>query len=641
MRRLVVRLRSRSVAFVHDLLMLPVAWLGAFYLRFNLEPVPLVYLEQAYQLLPMVVLINGTVFWMQGLYRGVWRFASLPDLVRIVKAVAVGVAVTAIAIFLVTRMEALPRSVLPLQALLLVVLLGGPRLLYRWLKDRNLYRADARNVLIVGAGDAGERLVRELLRDRQHQFRPIGFVDDDPAKRGMEIHGIRVLAKCSKLPRVVRQRSVALVVLAMPSATGEQMRRMAGLCEAGGVAVRTMPDLRALMSGRAGPADLRRLSIDDLLGRAPVSLDWETIRAGAADRCIMVTGGAGSIGAELCRQLARLAPRRLLVVDRHEFGLYEIERELKSNFARLDFTVRLGDVCDRAGMSELFASEKPDVVFHAAAYKHVPMLENQVREAVRNNVLGTRNIAELAAAHKTPAMVLISSDKAVNPTNVMGATKRIAEIYCQNVNDKVPGTRYITVRFGNVLGSAGSVVPLFKQQIEAGGPVTVTDPAMQRYFMTIPEASQLILEAGAVGQGGEIYVLDMGEPVHISYLAEQMISLAGKTVGKDIMIEYAGLRPGEKLFEELFHEHENVRATVRDKLLLAEFRTVDWERFEARLDALLGACARSCVSGFDEASFDEAEILRLVVELVPEYVPQGHSVGREANNVVELKSARR
>ncbi|MBT6275823.1 MAG: polysaccharide biosynthesis protein [Chromatiales bacterium] len=624
---MVKRLRSRSAAFVHDLIMIPVAWLGAFFLRFNLEEVPVVYLDQAYSLLPMVVLIYGAVFWLQGLYRGVWRFASLPDLVRIVRAVAIGVAVTAIAIFFVTRMEAMPRSVLPLQALLLIILLGGPRLLYRWFKDRKLYRPDAQNVLVVGAGEAGESLVRELLRDGASRYRPIGFVDDDPVKKGLEIHGLRVLAKCAKISRVVEAEGVDLIVLAVPSATGEQIRRVVEFCDRAGVPVRSMPDLDALMSGRAGPSELRQLSIEDLLGRAPVSLDWQSIRAGVAGKTVVVTGGAGSIGSELVRQLVTLNPRRLVVVDRSEFGLYEIEREFTSRHSDVDFVVRLRDMCDRAGIDELMRTERPDVVFHAAAYKHVPMLEAQAREGVRNNVLGTRNVAECAVSAGVSAVVLISSDKAVNPTNVMGATKRIAEIYCQNANERAPRTRFVTVRFGNVLGSAGSVVPLFQQQIENGGPVTVTDPQMKRYFMTIPEASQLILEAGAVGKGGEIFVLDMGDPVRIGYLAEQMITLAGKRAGDDIEIIYTGLRPGEKLFEELFHESENLRSTGREKLLLAEFRAVDWERFNNRVNQLLEACEQ----------YNDARIRQLVAELVPEYAPHDPAT----NNVIRLETARR
>jgi FlaA1/EpsC-like NDP-sugar epimerase len=603
--------------------MIPVAWLGAYWLRFNLGAIPDLYLETALSLLPLVMVVNGGVFWYLGLYRGVWRFASLPDLVRIVKAVVVGAAIATIAIFLLTRMSTVPRSVIPLQSLLLMLLLGGPRLLYRLVKDRKLYGASARSVLIVGAGDAGEGLARDLLRNPQLGLKPIGFVDDDPAKKGMEIRGLRVLAKTGKLPRVVEDRSVQLVLLAIPSAGAREMRRAVELCERAEVRFRTVPPLENLLAGTASLVDLREVAIEDLLGREPVSLDWQSMRGLIAGRKILVTGGAGSIGAELCRQVASLGPASLCVVDQSEYGLYRVEQELGTAFAQLDLKVRLADMADRAGVDWVMANVQPDVVFHAAAYKHVPMLETQLREAIRNNVLGTRNVASSAADHEVSVVVLISTDKAVNPTNVMGASKRLAEIFCQNANRVHNSTRYITVRFGNVLGSAGSVVPLFKEQIARGGPVTVTDPKMQRYFMTIPEACQLILEAGAVGHGGEIFVLDMGEPVSIRYLAEKMISLAGKRVGEDIEIVYSGVRPGEKLFEELFHAQENLSSTGRDKLLLAQVRAVDWATLNAELDTLVEACAR----------FDERAMQTVLASLVPEYRQTNH----ESDNVIPME----
>jgi FlaA1/EpsC-like NDP-sugar epimerase len=606
-------------------MMVPVAWLGAFSLRFNLQTVPEVHLSVAYDLLPLVMGVSACVFWLHGLYRGVWRFASLPDLVRIFQAVVVSVATIAVLILLWTGMQDLPRSVLPLHALLLMMLLGGPRLAYRWVKDRQFVIGNAQNVLIVGAGDAGERLVREMRREVRFGYVPVGFVDDDQAKRGLEIQGVRVLAKCARLAQIVDDRSIDLVVLAIPSATAAERRRLVGLCEQADVPVRTMPDLNEIMAGRAQIADLRELSIEDLLGRDPVSLDWQSIRQGVADRTVLVTGGAGSIGSELCRQLARLGPRRLVVLDQNEFGLYTIDEQLREAHPDLDFTISLRDVCDRPAMERLFADERPDVVFHAAAYKHVPMLERQMREAVRNNVLGARHVAECSVANSVGTVVLISTDKAVNPTNVMGATKRIAEVYCQNADIQASDTRFVTVRFGNVLGSAGSVVPRFRAQIAAGGPVTVTHPEMQRYFMTIPEACQLIMEAGTVGEGGEIFVLDMGDPVKIEYLAEQMITLAGKRPRDDIAITYTGLRPGEKLFEELFHEQEALRATKSDKLLLAKVRQVDWIWLNRKLDELLSACDR----------YDENRLRALIAELVPEY----QAAPPRKDNVIPLERA--
>ncbi len=627
MRRLMRRLRTRTAAFVHDLCMIPVAWLGAYWLRFNLGDVPGLYWDTAVSLLPLVIAVNGAVFWYFGLYRGIWRFASMPDLVRITKAVIAGVLISAVAIFMVTRMQTVPRSVLPLQALLLILALGGPRLAYRWTRDRALYVGGAQSVLIVGAGDAGEGLARELLRDPALRMRPIGFVDDDPAKKGLEIRGLRVLAKTGKLPRVVREKRAELVLLAMPSATSEQIRRVVELCEDAKVPFRTVPLLGDLLEGKANLSDLREVSIEDLLGRDSVSLDWASIRNGVADKTVLVTGGAGSIGSELCRQIAEIGPTELVIFDQSEFGLYSIEQELAAKHPQLKLTVCLGDAVDQRNVERTMATVRPAVVFHAAAYKHVPMLEAQMREAIRNNVQGARNVARAAVTQQVETVVLISTDKAVNPTNVMGASKRIAEVYCQNADRQHPQTRFITVRFGNVLGSAGSVVPLFERQIRAGGPVTVTHPDMKRYFMTIPEACQLIMEAGAIGRGGEIFVLDMGEPVEISYLAEQMITLAGKRVGADVEIVYTGLRPGEKLVEELFHERENLAPTGREKLLLAQTRTVDWDWLNRQLDDLMSACER----------YDEGEVKRLVSDLVPEYV----NLADETGNVIPLESARR
>ena len=514
------RLRTRTAAFTHDLLMIPAAWFGAFWLRFNLGKIPDPYLDPLLMALPFLVMIQGSVFWYFGLYRGVWRFASVLDLMRIVKATFVGVALTALGMFLVTRMHGVPRSVFPLYGLLLVVLLGGPRLVYRWIKDHKLLTLPGTRILIVGAGLAGEMLVRDLLRNPQAGIRPVGFLDDDSAKKGKEIHHVRVLGKTDRLGSVVERLSVDLVLLAVPSATSKQMRRLVELCEQTDVAFRTLPQMQDLVSGRVTVNALREVRIEDLLGREPVSLDWEGIAEGVRERVVMVTGAGGSIGSELCRQLGRLAPDALILLDNSEFGLFNIEREMRARFPGLTIYPCLADVRDEPAVEHVFEEHSPTLVFHAAAYKHVPMLQSQVREAVHNNVLGTSNLASAASRHDCECFVLISTDKAVHPTNVMGTTKRVAEIICCNLSLS-SSTRFVTVRFGNVLGSAGSVVPLFQEQIKAGGPVTVTHPDVKRFFMTIPEACQLIMQATILGEGGEIFVLDMGEPVKIRYLAEQ------------------------------------------------------------------------------------------------------------------------
>jgi FlaA1/EpsC-like NDP-sugar epimerase len=589
--------------------MIPIAWFAAYLLRFNLESIPSIYLNQALAILPLVVLIQGAAFWYFGLYRGVWRFASVPDFIRILKAIVVGVLVGAVAVFLLTRMQNVPRSIFPLYGLILILLLGGPRMIYRWLKERQLYVSATQRALIVGAGGAGEMLVRDILRDHGYGYQPAGFIDDAPRKLGMEVHGVRVLGSCDDIAMICKQHRIDLILIAIPSADSKEMRRIVGHCEAAGVPMRTLPRFQDLVVGRSVANELREISIEDLLGREPVSLDWQQIRAEVKGKTILVTGGGGSIGSELCRQIACLEPGALVIFDNSEFNLYSIEMELRGAHPSISLRAELGDVCDVPAVRRVFAERCPEIVFHAAAYKHVPMLESNAREAMRNNVLGTRNVAVSASENLCDAFVLISTDKAVNPGNVMGASKRVAEMICQNMGRKVPATRFITVRFGNVLDSAGSVVPLFRKQIARGGPVTVTHPEVKRYFMTIPESCQLIMEASAVGTGGEVFVLDMGEPIKINYLAEQMVRLAGKVPGTDVEINYTGLRPGEKLFEELFHPNEALVQTPHEKLLLARLRDVDWERFEASVESVEESC-HTC---------DELALRSLLGALVPEY----------------------
>ncbi|MFQ5643171.1 MAG: polysaccharide biosynthesis protein [Thiogranum sp.] len=601
--------------------MIPVAWFGAYWLRFNLGVIPGEHLSRAVDLLAVVALIQIVSFRYFGLYRGVWRFASMPDLIRITKAVLVGIAFSAAVIFLATRMQGVPRSVFPVYGLLLIALLGGSRFLVRWSKDRGIYTGESKKLLIVGAGKAGEMLVRDLLRNRKESYQPVGFVDDNVLKQGSEIHGVRVLSSCSEMIDLVERLGVDLVVLALPSASSSDMRRLVGLCEKTGVPFRTLPPLDRLMSGQITINQLREVSIDDLLGREPVSLDWNAIELELKDQTVLVTGAGGSIGSELCRQIAGLQPARLILLDSSEFNLYSIELELMKDYPRLKISRCLNDIIDAAAIERIFSSVRPDVVFHAAAYKHVPMLEDQLREAARNNIEGTRTMADIADRFDCEAFVMISTDKAVNPANVMGTSKRAAEIYCQNLNQRSQ-TRFVTVRFGNVLGSAGSVVPLFNKQIESGGPVTVTHREISRYFMTIREACQLILQASVMGKGGEIFVLDMGEPIKISYLAEQMIRLSGKVPGEDIAIVYTGLRPGEKLYEELFHEKEALQSTGHAKILLARHRGFAWERLQEIMDHLNTACIE----------YDEHALRALMKELVPEwnsYVVPDHDADHE------------
>jgi len=624
MRVLISKISQRWIVVAHDLFMVPVAWLGAYWLRFNLEAFPAHMFIQALTDLPFVLVIQAGTLWFFGVYRGIWRFASVPDLIRIIKAVVAGVVVIAIAVFLVSRLEGVPRSVFPLYGLLLLILLSGPRMAYRWLKDHALPMTTGQPTLIVGAGHGAEMLVRDLLRAKDTGYQPVGFVDDDPRNRGKEIHGLRVIGATTDIPRLVTAYGVQLIVIAVPSANAREMRRIVEQCELGGVPFRTLPGVADIVAGRAVLQTLREVSIDDLLGREQVSLDWQAISSGLGAKTVLVSGGGGSIGSELCRQVARLQPAGLVILENSEFNLYQIEMELRQAYPELTLHVHLCDVTDSVAVTHWMQHYRPSVVFHAAAYKHVPLLEHQVREALHNNVLGTRTLALAADRCGCNTFVLISTDKAVNPTNVMGASKRVAEIFCQSL-DRHSTTHFITVRFGNVLGSAGSVVPLFRQQIARGGPVTVTHPEVTRFFMTIPEASQLIMQAAVMGKGGEIYVLDMGEPVKIVYLAEQMIRLAGKVPGEDVEIVYSGLRPGEKMYEELFHEKESLMGTAHEKILLARHRETDWGELQGLMDRL-----DAQVNGYDEQSLAD-----LLQALVPEFKPDDVVAD---TNVVPLNS---
>ncbi len=605
-----IRFRPRTIIFLHDLSMIPLAWFGAYWLRFNLETIPDEFRYSAFLFLPLVIAIQTGVFWFFGLYRGVWRFSSLPDLIRIMKSVFLGIFLIAGSLFLFNRLQGVPRSVVPLYVCILLLFLCIPRFIYRFWKERAFIEHTGKRALIVGAGAAGEMLVRDLLSNRHADYIPVVFADDSKDKYRREIRGIRVEGAIRQIPDMVEQWNIETILIAIPSADDSQMRTIVEICEACRIPFQTLPSVRELLSGSVTKDSLRDVSIEDILGREPVNLDWRNIRRELKGKKIIVTGGGGSIGSELCRQLAGIQPEKLIIFDQSEFNLYKINANLNNQFPELEHEAVLGDVTNRQVVKNIIEIHQPDVIFHAAAYKHVPLLENQVREAVYNNFIGTRTLAECAVGAGVQRFVLISTDKAVNPTNVMGATKRAAEILCQNL-DKPGSTRFTTVRFGNVLNSDGSVVPLFREQIKAGGPVTVTDPEITRYFMTIPEACQLIMQAEAVGEGGEIFVLDMGRPVKISYLAEQLIRLSGKVPGVDIEIKYVGLRPGEKLYEELFHDQEMMVETGYEKIHQAKARLYDKKTWEAQTENLVQACSRN----------NNKKIREILKKLVPEYRP--------------------
>lgn len=611
------KLYKKIPVIAFDIVSIPVAWYLAYWLRYNMKPLlNNVLTRESLLALSLLMVVQVSCYYYFKVYRGLWRFSSINDVQRITKAILTAILLTIPLLYLTSLLSFIPRSVLPLYAMIMSILLCGARLLMRTYFDKSSlpYAAiTVQRVLIIGAGQAGEGLVRDL--KRTHNYEPVGIVDDDPDKFGLEIHGVRVLGSTNELATLIIDNPVDLIFIALPSARSAVMRRIVDLCEACKVPFRTLPGIAALASGHVQVNALREVNLEDLLGRDQVELEWGKIAACIENKHIIITGGGGSIGSELCRQVLALYPKKLLIIDNAEFNLYSIEQELGAKYPRTQIELLLASVTDRAAIEFNFRRFSPHIVFHAAAYKHVPMLENQVRIAVQNNVMGTQVVAEASVAVNAEKFILISTDKAVNPTNVMGTTKRIAEIYCQNLNERVD-TQFITVRFGNVLGSAGSVVPLFKKQLQAGGPLTVTHPDIQRYFMTIPEASQLILQAMANGTGSEIFVLDMGEPIKISYLAKQMIHLSGKIPGKDIEIEYTGLRPGEKLYEELFHESEQLAATEHAKLFKAKFRKLDWTELTETIRLLNMACVRH--------NSDELHIL--LKSLVPEFKSQLDSV---------------
>jgi FlaA1/EpsC-like NDP-sugar epimerase len=562
----------RAIVFAHDVVVAAIAWLLAFWLRFNLD-IPEEYEQVMLSRLPWVLAIHVLVFWTLGLYRGLWRYASLPDLQRILMAVGVAALAVPAVLPLAHLNEGVPRSVYLIAPVFLVMAMGGSRFAYRaWREGRLaplIAHPQATPVLVLGAGAAAAALVKELAGSAQ--WRVIGLLDDDPAKRGAAVVGVQVLGPIADVEAIAARHGVTQAIIAMPGATHGERKRAVDLCTRAELNVMTVPALGDIVAGKVSVSALRKIELDDLLGRDPVALDDAGLHGFLAGRTVLVTGAGGSIGSELCRQIARFAPARLVLFDLSEFALYSIEQEFRDRFPGMAVSAAIGDAKNEARVRAVFERTRPDVVFHAAAYKHVPLMEDEnAFEAVRNNVAATVAVARAAQAAGARKFVLVSTDKAVNPTNVMGASKRLAELACQALQP-ASSTALVIVRFGNVLGSAGSVVPRFREQIARGGPVTVTHPDIERYFMSIPEAAQLVLQAALMGQGGEIYVLDMGEAVKIVDLARQMIRLSG-FAESDLRIEFVGLRPGEKLYEEPLASAETTLSTPHPKLRIAKVR---------------------------------------------------------------------
>jgi len=561
------RYRRPIVMLVHLVLVLAV-YFSSFLLRYDFElgQLPFTLLLQS---LPLVVLVRMGTLAAFRLFQGLWRYVSVRDIVQIVKASTAGSVIFVPLAWLIFGLNEFPLGVFVLDWAGNVLALSGVRVVSRLVRETSgvLRRGDlaSKRLLIVGAGDAGATLCREAQSRPGFDLVPVGFIDDDPWKAGASVLGIPVFGNRNDISKVAAQHNIDTIVIAIPSASREQMRNIVEGCREAGVPFRTLPSLRNILGGRVSISTLQDVEIADVLGREPVELDHETMGRFLQGKRILITGAGGSIGSELARQIATFQPGLLVLIDRAENPLFYFEAEFQRMFAAQPFVAEVRDICNYSSMCDLLRTYHPDVIFHAAAHKHVPLMERAPAEAVRNNVLGTHTIATAAQENDVQKFVFISTDKAVNPSSVMGATKRVAELLTQAMNGKGP-TRFVSVRFGNVLGSNASVVPIFKEQIAQGGPVTVTDPEAHRYFMTLAEAAQLVMQAGATGSGGEIFVLDMGEPLRILDLARDLISLSGHTPDKDIKIVFTGLRPGEKLFEELTFEGEDLLSTSHPKL---------------------------------------------------------------------------
>ena len=616
-----------------DAFLLAAAWYMAHLVRFDFS-VPPEWLHTCLRTLPLVLGVKVLVFFFLDLYRGMWRYTSTADLLNIIKAATVSSLMIIAVVMLKTRFVGFSRSIFIIDWCLTILFIAGCRLAIRlffdllkenepwWSAASKLFspfkrrRSDSKNLLIIGAGDCGEKIYREIRDNARLRYNVVGFLDDDRAKRGMKIHSIPVLGEIEDLEPIAKTVDADEMLIAIPSANSEQMRRVVSLCKKSGVAFKTIPGMGELINGRVSVSAIREVAYRDLLGREVIKLDVEKIGAYLQGKSVLVTGAGGSIGSELCRQICRFRPKRIVLYERAETPLYELELELKKSFPELEVRALLADVRDRNQLEKAFESAKPHTVFHAAAYKHVPMLELQPWKAIKNNIQGTRNLIDMSNNFSVERFVFVSTDKAVHPANVMGATKRVAEMLTQSQNGcETTDTRFMIVRFGNVVGSVGSVVPLFKKQIEKGGPVTVTHPEVTRYFMTIPEACQLILQAGSMGEGGEIFILEMGTPIKIDDMARDLIRLSGFEPDVDIKIEYIGLRPGEKLSEELITEGEGIIPTSHEKIMVLE-------GIECNLDVLNGNVDELVQLSREQ---NAEKIKERLQEIVPEYKPANNA----------------
>lgn len=600
---------------VFDMTIILLSFLAAYVLRFDFqlgksewEIIPYAMILYACVMFPWLVIFR--------IYRRIWAFASIGDLLAILRGTTMGLIMMIglfSLIYLVSGRYFMPRSILIIAPILTFLGIAGSRFIWRMLRDGYIKgRTNRKRVLIVGAGEAGYIVARELRRESSNYY-PVAFIDDNRSKQQLNLSGIPVIGTREDIPEVVEKHNIHEIILALPSAKRHEITKIINICKTTNRKIKIIPSVSDMMNGQFTISRIRNVDVEDLLGRDPVDLNLDEIAGYLKDRVVLVTGAGGSIGSELCRQILKFKPRRLILLGRGENSIYEIDNELMLSDSEVERIPVIADIQDQKRMNEVFETFQPDVVFHAAAHKHVPLMEKQPIEAIKNNILGTYQLVELSHEHRVELFVMISTDKAVNPTNVMGASKRIAELIVKSKNT-VSDTRFATVRFGNVLGSRGSVIPLFRKQIEAGGPVTVTHPDMVRYFMTIPEAVQLVIQAGALTEGGETFVLDMGEPVKIIDLAKDLIRLSGFRE-EEIPIEISGIRPGEKLYEELLTQEEGTMSTVHDRIFIARSEHLSQAEASAMIEAF-----RAIVDRQDTVT--PLEVKHLLKQWVPSYVIQ-------------------
>jgi len=573
------------IVIASDVILTIFSYLLSYLLRFNFT-VPDIYWNVFFRSLPVLFIVRIACFYVFGLYKGVWRYASINDLLRILKAITLSTIIFSAYVFFYFRTESFPRSTVIIDWFIIITFLGGSRFFYRFFREfKNVSTSDGKNVLIIGASDEGEMLLREIKKNPKMGYNPVGFIDKTKKRQGKRIHDVPVLGSLEDLKKIVVRKKIKEVIIADSTIAGRELRNIIALCDEIDVQCKTIPAISDILNGKISVNQIRNINIEDLLGREHIKLNTEQIKAYLYNKRVMVTGAGGSIGSELCRQIMKIGPEKLILFDRVENELYNIDMEFSNKYDNRLFVSLLGDVLDKKRLEDVMVTYKPQVIFHAAAYKHVPITEIHPYEAVKNNIEGTFRVIEASLKHRVEKFVLISTDKAVDPINVMGATKRAAELICQGINGK-GFTKFIAVRFGNVLNSAGSVIPLFKRQIEMGGPITITHPEMTRYFMSIPEAVQLVMQAGAIGNGGEIFVLDMGEPVKIVDLARDMVRLMGFK-HDEIEMVFTGLRPGERITETLIGKGEKAEKTEHEKIFMIKSQPFNWPAFKKRLDELI------------------------------------------------------